>query len=357
MAEDPEGGGEKTEEPTSRKLEKAREEGQVPKSLEISSVFVLLSCVTSLYFFGFSAYKALVGVILNTLNFNTIPTLTKFEIVQLYGTNLRQLLIACLPVMIAAVVMGLVSNFAQVGFAVSWKAIEPKLTKLNPITGFKEKFSSRALVEFIKSILKITIIFTVVYLSIMGEMNRILSLYDNSIGHIFIFILKTAFTVFLKVCIVMLLVAILDYVYQKWKFLNDQKMTKKEMKDEAKQTEGDPHVKARIKQLQVEAARKRMMADVPEADVVVTNPTHLAIALKYDKMIMDAPGVVAKGAGPVADNIRKIAEENNIPLVENKKLAQNLYKEVDIGEPIPSQFFQAVAELLAYVYKLKGKKR
>ena len=354
MAEDPEGGGEKTEDPTSRKLEKAREQGQVPKSMEIPSVFVLLSCATALYFFGFYTYKSLVSVMLDTLSFKTIPVLTKFEIINLYGTNLKQIIIACLPVMVAAVLMGLASNFAQVGFAVSWKAIEPKLTKLNPISGFKEKFSSRALIEFVKSILKITVVFTIVYLSIIGRMDQILLLYDNSIAQIFLFILKVTFSIFFKVCIVMLLIAILDYVYQKWKFLDDQKMTKKEMKDEAKQTEGDPHIKSRIRQLQVEAARKRMMADVPEADVVVTNPTRLAIALKYDKMVMDSPGVVAKGAGPVAENIRKIAKENNVPLVENKELARNLYKEVDIGEQIPSQFFQAVAEVLAYVYKLKG---
>ncbi len=357
MAEDPEGSGEKTEEPTSRKLEKAREEGQVPKSLEIPSVFVILSSAASLYFFGFFTYKSLTGVMIDTLSFKSIPTLTKFEIINIFGANIRQFLIACLPVMIAAVVMGLIANFAQVGFSVSWKALEPKLSKLNPITGFKEKFSSRALVEFIKSILKITIIFTVVYLALMGEMNRILGLYDTSVAQILMVILKITFTIFLKVGIIMLIVAILDYVYQKWKFTDDQKMTKKELKDEARQTEGDPHVKARIRQLQVEAARKRMMADVPEADVVVTNPTRLAIALKYDRMVMDAPGVVAKGAGPVAANIKRIAKENNIPLVENKELARNLYKEVGIGESIPSKFFQTVAELLAYVYKLKGKTR
>jgi len=357
MAEDPEGGGEKTQDPTSRKLEKAREEGQVPKSQEIPSVFVLLSCATSLYFFGFYTYRSLIRVMLDTLDFKTIPVITKYEIINLFGINLQHLIIACLPVMVAAILMGLASNFAQVGFAVSWKAIAPKLTKLNPITGFKEKFSSRALVEFVKSILKITIVFTVVYLSIMARMNEIVLLYDCSIAQIFIFILDVIFSIFLKVCIIMIIVAILDYVYQRWKFLNDQKMTKKEMKDEAKQTEGDPQVKSRIRQLQMDAARKRMMSDVPEADVVVTNPTRLAIALKYDKMAMDAPGVVAKGAGPVAKNIRRIAEENNIPLVENKELARNLYKEVDIGEQVPSQFFQAVAELLAYVYKLKGKRK
>ncbi|MCK5100952.1 MAG: EscU/YscU/HrcU family type III secretion system export apparatus switch protein, partial [Desulfobacteraceae bacterium] len=231
MAEDPEGGGEKTEDPTARKLEKAREQGQVPKSLEVPSVFVLLSCAISLYFFGFYTYTSLYGVMVHTLNFNSIPVLTKFELVNLFGTNLRQLIVACLPVMVAAVIMGLGSNFAQVGFAVSWKAIEPKLTKLNPINGFKEKFSSRALIEFIKSILKITIIFTVVYLSIMSQMDQILALYDFSMAHILLFILKATFGIFLKVCIIMLLVAILDYVYQRWKFMDDQKMTKKEMKD------------------------------------------------------------------------------------------------------------------------------
>ncbi len=357
MAEDPEGGGEKTEEPTSRKLEKAREEGQVPKSMEIPSVFVLLACAMSLYFFGLYTYNSLINVMHDNLSFDSIPTISKFEIVKLYGVNMKQILIACLPVMIAAIALGLGSNFAQVGFAVSWKAIEPKLTKLNPIAGFKEKFSSRALVEFIKSILKITIVFVIVYLAIMAKMDQIILLYDCSIPQIFIFILRIMFSIFLKVCIIMLILAILDYVYQKWKFLDDQKMTKKEMKDEAKQTEGDPHIKSRIRQLQIEAAKKRMMADVPEADVVVTNPTRLAIALKYDKMVMDAPGVVAKGAGPVARNIRKIAKENNIPLVENKELARNLYKEVDIGEQVPSQFFQAIAEVLAYVYKLKGRNK
>ena len=154
----------------------------------------------------------------------------------------------------------------------------------------------------------------------------------------------------------MIIVAILDYVYQRWKFLDDQKMTKKEVKDEAKQTEGDPLVKSRIRQLQHEAARKRMMAAVPEADVVVTNPTRLAVALKYDGEKMDAPTVLAKGAGPVAENIKKIARENDVPIVEDKPLARNLYSIVDIGQEVPLDLYQAVAELLAYVYRLKGKR-
>ncbi len=196
----------------------------------------------------------------------------------------------------------------------------------------------------------------VTYYSILGELGNITSLYDYSIGHILLFVLKSAFWIFIKVCLIMIVVALIDYAYQKWKFLDDQKMTKKEVKDETKQTEGDPVVKSRIRQLQHEAARKRMMADVPDADVVVTNPTRLAVALKYDNDQMDAPFVLAKGAGSVAKNIRRIARENDIPLVEDKALARNLYSSVDIGHEVGSELYQAVAEVLAYVYKLKGKK-
>jgi len=196
----------------------------------------------------------------------------------------------------------------------------------------------------------------VAYYSIKGEITQISNLYDYGIGQILLFILKVSFWIFIKVCLIMIVVALIDYAYQKWKFLDDQKMTKKEVKDETKQTEGDPLVKSRIRQLQHQAARKRMMADVPHADVVVTNPTRLAVALKYDGTKMDAPTVIAKGAGPVAENIRRIARENDVPLVEDKQLARNLYSSIDIGQEVSMELYQAVAELLAYVYKLKGKK-
>ncbi|MBU2430690.1 MAG: EscU/YscU/HrcU family type III secretion system export apparatus switch protein, partial [Proteobacteria bacterium] len=214
---------------------------------------------------------------------------------------------------------------------------------------------SRAVMEFAKTILKIAIVYTVAYYAIKNRLNDITHLYDMSIGYVLLFVLKVAFNIVVKVCLIMIVLALIDYAYQKWKFLDEQKMTKKEVKDENKQTEGDPMVKSRIRQLQHEAARKRMMADVPHADVVVTNPTRLAVALKYDKEKMDAPFVVAKGAGPVAKNIRRIARENDVPLVEDKDLARNLYSNVDIGQEVPSELYQAVAELLAYVYKLKGK--
>ncbi len=356
MAEDPESGGEKTEDASSRKLSKTREEGQVAKSTEIPSVFVLLAGATALYASGAHIYNTLLSVFHFDFHFEKIPVLTQFEAVRLLAFHTEKIVIACIPLMLAVVLMALLSNFAQVGFVVSWKALEPKFSRLDPINGFKQKFTSRAVVEFVKTLLKVGIISMVAYYSIKSELDRISTLYDTSIGYILLFILKVAFWIFIKVCLIMIVVALLDYAYQKWKFLDDQKMTKKEVKDETKQTEGDPMVKSRIRQLQHEAARKRMMADVPKADVVVTNPTRLAVAIKYDGGRMDAPTVLAKGAGPIAQNIRRIAQENDVPLVEDKQLARNLYSSVDIGEEVPMELYQAVAEILAYVYKLKGKK-
>ncbi len=355
MAEDPESGGEKTEDPTSRKLSKAREEGQVAKSVEIPSVFVLLAGIITIFATSKYFYNNLSLVFHYNLDFEKIPFLNINETVKLLAYHTEIVIMTCIPVMLAVMFVGLISNFAQVGFVVSWKSLEPKPSRLDPINGFKQKFSSRAVMEFVKSLLKIGIISMVTFYSIKAELNDISVLYDYSVGQILLFTLKVSFWIFIKVCLIMIVVAIIDYAYQKWKFLEDQKMTKKEVKDETKQTEGDPLVKSRIRQLQHEAARKRMMAEVPEADVVVTNPTRLAVALKYDGQEMDAPTVLAKGAGPVAKNIRRIARENDVPLVEDKQLARNLYSSVDIGQEVPMELYQAVAELLAYVYKLKGK--
>jgi flagellar biosynthetic protein FlhB len=354
MAEDPESGGEKTEDASDRKLSKAREEGQVAKSTEIPSVFVLLGGVIALWASAVYMYNNVLAVFHYDFNFGKIPDFTQKQMVELLAVHGLKMLMICLPLFAGVYVMAILSNVAQVGFAISWKAIEPKFSKLNPISGFKQKFSSRAVVEMVKNLAKIAVISMVTYYAIKGELNNINRLYDNSIGQILLYLMDISFWIFIKVCLIMMVVALLDYAYQKWKFLEDQKMTKKEVKDETKQTEGDPMVKSRIRQLQYEAARKRMMADVPEADVVVTNPTRLAVALKYDGKTMDAPRVIAKGAGPVAKNIRRIARENEIPLVEDKQLARNLYSHVDIGGDVPIEYYQAVAELLAYVYRLKN---
>ncbi len=355
MAEDPGGGGEKTEDASSRKLDKAREEGQVSKSTEVPSVVVLMAGVLALHAFAYFIYQQFLVVMRDGFTFTGVPLLTDVEAVHLMFRSSQSLFLILAPLLSAVFVAAFVSNVVQVGFVISWKAIEPKLSRIDPIKGFAQKFTSRALMEFIKSILKIIIIFSISYMVVKSELSNIIRLYDQSVGAILIYILKIAFEIFVKVVLVMVVLAVLDYAFQKWKFLEDQKMTKQEVKDEHKQTDGDPQVKSRIRQLQAEAARKRMMADIPTADVVVTNPTRLAVAIKYDAISMEAPTVVAMGAGAVAANIRRIARESDVPLIENKTLARNLYKIVEVGQEVPSELFQAVAELLAQVYKLKGK--
>ncbi|MDY0219633.1 MAG: flagellar biosynthesis protein FlhB [Desulfobacterium sp.] len=357
MAEDPQGGGEKTEDASSRKLEKAREEGQVAKSIEIPSVVVVMAGALALYAFAFFIYQRLMNVMHDGLAFTGVPLVNDVEVVHLLLVCTQRLFIILAPLLAAVFVGAFASNLFQVGFVISWKAIAPKFSRIDPIKGFAQKFSSKALMEFVKSILKITIISVVTYMVVKSEIHNIVRLYDTGVAAILLYILKISLEIFIKVLLVMVVLAVMDFAFQRWKFMEDQKMTKQEVKDEHKQAEGDPQVKSRIRQLQAEAARKRMMSDVPKADVVVTNPTRLAIAVKYDGMTMEAPTVVAKGAGAVAANIRRIAMESDVPLVENKTLARNLYKMVDVGQEVPTELFQAVAELLAQVYKLKGDSR
>jgi flagellar biosynthetic protein FlhB len=355
MAQDS-GGGEKTEDATPRKLQKARQEGQVGKSQEVPSVVVLLTGISILYAFGGSMYHRITAILRESIAFQTVPHCNEAYCVNLLYTFIRQYALMLMPLLAAIFVAAFVINIAQVGWTISWKAITPKFSKINPVSGFSRIISLRSLVELIKNLLKLAIIGLVGWSVIQSKLSDTLRLYDQTPAYIIFFIFKVAFQVILAITLVMALLSFFDFFYQKWKFKEDQKMTKQEVKDEHKQAEGDPQVKSRIRQLQAQAARKRMMQDVPEADVIVTNPTHLAVALRYDALSMSAPTVTAKGAGEVAERIKVIAGEHDIPIVENKPLARNLYKMIDIGGLIPSELYTAVAEVLAYVYQLKNKK-
>ncbi|MBU0995502.1 MAG: flagellar biosynthesis protein FlhB [Proteobacteria bacterium] len=347
--------GEKTEDATPRKLEKAREEGQVGKSIEVPAVFVVLAGVFVINLFAVYMYKHIAAIMQASFVFNSIPLIDIRYCMSLMYHLQKEFMKIVAPVFGALLLTGLAANFMQVGFILSWKALEPKLSRIDPIKGFKNKFSSRALAELVKSIFKIFVIALVAYYTIKSEMDEILRLYDHSIGFILIYILKISFWIFIRVLLVMMIMAFFDLAFQKWKFAQDQMMSRQEVKDDMKQAEGDPAVKAKIRQIQMEAARKRMMAEVPKADVVVTNPTHLALAIRYDSKTMTAPMVTAKGSGMVAERIRKVAYEAGVPIVENKELARSLFKIADVGDDVPSDLYRAVAELLAYVYKLKGK--
>jgi len=346
---------EKTEQATPKKRQKAREEGQVAKSIEISSVVVLLAGMVLLRFTGPFFGKQIIDMMRVTFTFDTIPQFNIEYCLSLLNQMSARYLSLLLPVMGAVFAAALAINFSQVGFHVSSKAMAPKLEKLNVLKGMKRFVSVKSLGELIKSVIKLVVIGLIAYHIIKGERVHFAHLYHLETAQILVYMLRVIFKIFIWVILAMAVLAVLDYAFQKWQFEKQLKMTKQEVKEEYKQTEGDPQVKSRIKSIQMQAARQRMMQQVPEADVVVTNPTHLALAIRYSPEAMGAPAVVAKGAGLVAQRIREVAAANGVPVVENKELAQNLYKLVNIGEEIPVQHYQTVAELLAYVYKLKGK--
>jgi flagellar biosynthetic protein FlhB len=251
-------------------------------------------------------------------------------------------------------IAGAVGNIGQIGFEIHGEPLRPKLAKLNPISGVKRLFSLKALVDLAKSIIKILIIGGIAYGFIKSQMEGFPPLMQQGVGQILLFIAQAAFKILFLVCLALILLAFLDFIYQRWQHEEDLKMTKQEVKDERKQVEGDPKVKGRIRKAQLEMAARRMMEAVPEADVVITNPSHLAVALKFEASQMHAPTVIAKGAGHIAERIKEVARNHQVPIVEDKPLAQTLFKMVEIGEFIPEELYRAVAEILAYVYRIKG---
>ena len=347
-------GQEKTEEPTPRRLDEARKKGDVAKSMEIPSAAVLLASLTTFYFlseFILARFMMLLKHFLS--NIHTIEIVPS-NMVPIANIAVYYALLICGPLMAVILLTAILANYAQFGLLFTTEKITPKLDKINPVTGFGNLFSKQTMAQTVKSILKIILIGYIAYHEVMKVLPGILPLMDQQPYPILAFMARTAFWIFLKTALLLAVLAAADYAFQRWQFMEKMKMTKQEVKEEAKQTEGDPLVKGRIRSIQMEMARKRMMEEVPSADVIITNPTHLAVALKYDKDTMAAPLVVAKGAGIIAFRIRELAEENNIPIMEDKPLAQALYKNVEISEAIPDNLYQAVAEVLAYVYNLKG---
>ncbi|KPA13420.1 flagellar biosynthesis protein, protein export component FlhB [Candidatus Magnetomorum sp. HK-1] len=357
MAAETETGEEKTEAPTGKRRGKAREEGQVAKSVEVGSVAVLLSGLASLYIFGTYLYGRLEYFIHDAFGIWANPTFTDADFLSFAKRYIEDYIITLLPIFLLIMSVTFIVQATQVGgIKFAWKTLKPKLSAFNPLSGLKRiLFSPQSLVELSKSVAKLVVVGWIAYVIIRDEMSFLINLGDMEIRSIFMYILSVMFRIFLSVSLVMIFIAVLDYAYRVYEHEKNLKMTKQEIKDENKQSEGDPQVKQRIKAVQREMAMRRMMEEVPKADVVVTNPIHLAIALKYENFSMSAPKVLAKGAGLVAENIKKRAKEHDIPIVENKELARNLFSLVEIGSEIPTTLYQAVAEVLAYVYRLKGK--
>lgn len=347
--------GDKTEEPTAKKRQDAAKKGQVGKSQELSTAFVLL--------IGFFVIKALWEQIYANIAGYTIyifghlnQNVDVENVIQLFIGMGVIFVKTAMPIMLAVMVVGLAVNFFQVGFNVSTDKIQPKFDNLNPINGVGRMFSKRSLVELVKSVLKIVVIGFFIYNYLKDEIFTMPQFIFYDLGTSLAKMSEIIFTLAFQVIGVIFVLAVLDFGYQKWQTTQDLKMTKQEVKDEFKQTEGDPQIKGKIRQKQRQMAMSRMMQEVPKADVIVTNPTHFAVALKYEKG-MTAPVVVAKGADFVAQKIKSVGRENDVPLVENRPLARALYASTEVGDSVPRELYQSVAEVLAYVYRLKHRRR
>jgi flagellar biosynthetic protein FlhB len=321
--------------------------------MEINSVAVLSAGLGVLWVSGGYIYQQITGLMRHTFNSLDRLDMSPTAFTSLGSDLMEHFLFIVAPVWIAVFMISIFINLAQVGFLFAPKRIKPDLKKLNFVTGLKKFVSLRMLVDLGKNIGKLVVVGAAAYFTIREEWENLPLLGDMSLIETLLYIISVCFTIFWRCMLAMLILAILDWIYQKYDFEKNLKMSKQEVKDEYKQSEGDPAVKARIRSVQREMARKRMMEAVPEATVVITNPTHLAVAIKYEEG-MPAPVVVAKGAGFVAQKIKAIAAENDVPLVENKPLARTMFKATEIGDLIPAELYRAVAEILAYVYRLKG---
>lgn len=344
--------GEKTEEATPKRKEEAKKKGQVAKSSEISSAFVILAGFYTLKLLGVGVYDELARYM--TVSFASLATeeLTIHTVQLLFlgiGTILAK---TVLPLLLVIMLISVVINFLQVGVIFSTEVLMPDFGKINPLTGFQRLFSKRALVELAKSLFKVGVIGYFIYRFAVIQTSDIPKLINMELIDSLKLAASLVIDLAFQIVTVMMILAIFDYMYQWWDHNQSLKMSKEEIKEEMKQTEGNPLIKSKIRERQRAMAMRRMMQEVPKADVVVTNPTHLAIALKYDKN-MAAPLVLAKGQDLLAERIKQIARENKVVVIENKPLARALYPVVEIGDIIPPELYQAVAEVLAYVYRLK----
>lgn len=354
-------GGEKTEEPTSKKLTDARNDGKVAKSKELDNavglllLFVLLQVMMSYVGNGLiGLFDAFYGRISEFVSLNK-SGLTGRAVSQILQKAIIEMILIVLPFFAVGFLAMVAINILQVKWKVTTKPLKPNFGKFNPINGMKRLFSKDSLIELIKSLAKIILISWVAYSSIKDNSRNLLLLYDMSLMQAVMLTGSVVINTGMKISMAYFVIAILDYIYQKWKFKDDLKMTKQEVKDEYKNTEGDPQIKGKQRQRMREASQRRMMQDVPNADVVITNPTHYAVALKYDAQKAEAPIVLAKGTDYLALQIKEKAKEAKVEIVENKPLARMLYANVEIGEEIPPELYQTVAEILAAVYRMKNR--
>jgi len=346
-------GQERTHPASPRKRQKARDEGQVAKSREINSVMLLGGALGFFVLFGGSWIQTWTQTVREGLDVFSI-----FEMdlgwSELGRHWMKNVLILMTPFLILFPLMAIAAGLPQVGFHITTKVLLPKANRISPASGLKRLFSANGFVESLKSIGKILLVGWIAYTTVRPEIPLFPSLSNRPLGGVLSYSAFVAFKLVIRVWVALVFLAFLDYLFQRWNFERELRMTKQEVKEEAKETEGDPQVKARVRSVQMNLARRRMMQEVPSADVVITNPDHVAVALRYDRQKEMAPQVVAKGAGELCERIKQIAREHGIPIIEKPPLARLLYKQVELGREIPIEVYRVVAEILSYVYRLKG---
>lgn len=347
---------ERTEPATPRKRQKSREDGRMAKSQDLSAAVIIITGLLALNALGLSVWRKLIEMFYAVLTHVSTDLMRDDGwLILPFIEGVKGFFWGWLPIGLLCTIMAAFIMIYQVGFLVSAKPLTPKPERFNPISGLKKIISLRTLVELLKGLLKAMLLLGMLFTVIRKEQDMLLSVMLFPMEQGIAIIMQQIWSMALKMALVLLVLGFADYGYQKWDFEKSIRMSKQEIKEEYKQMEGDPLIKRRIRQKQRELAQGRMMSDVPKADVVITNPTHIAVAIEYDQKSMSAPVVIAKGEGFIAQKIRDIAKEHKIPIVENKPLARALLLQVEVGEAVPEELYRAVAEVLAFVYRLEGK--
>lgn len=346
---------EKTEKATPKKREDERRKGKVAKSQDINTGLLLFFCFLMLFVFGGSMKDTLLSLYEQAFTEYIHWDLTEDTLQQIFLTSTIETAKVLAPIMLIAIVAGLVANLSQIGFLITAEPLKFDLKKIDPVQGAKRIFSLRALVELLKSLFKIAFIGTITFAIIWMYKDDMMEMALKNADSALLFFGRMTIIMGIASALALLFLAVFDYAYQRYDYEKSIRMSKQDIKDEQKNIEGDPLIKSKIKERQQQMATRRMMSEVPKADVVITNPTHYAVAIKYDEKQASAPYIVAKGTDYLAVKIKDVAKANNVMTVENRPLARSLYAAVDIGDVIPESFYQAVAEILAYVYRVEKK--
>ena len=348
---------EKTEEPSGRRLGEAREKGNIAFSADLNNAVGLLGGLVLIYNVGALTYQVLDKSFKDTLGHLFYKDFSQDVVIDIILSQFYVLTKMLFPILGGLMLIGLIISYVQTGFMLNFGLLKLNFGKLNFLAGAKNLISPQSFVKLLFSVLKVVVLAGMSYLYMKDKFNSIIDALDFNVAQIFITLFSMMYGLALRLAMILFILAAADFLYQKWQYKRNLRMTKQEVKEERKQMEGDPLIKGKIRSIQLQMSRKRMMTAVPTADVVVTNPTHFAVALKYDSKTMKSPTVVAKGVDLIAKRIKEIALNHKVPLVEDKPLAQTLYKTVEIGREVPQKLFYAVAKVLAYVYQLKRERR